>query len=205
MKLNGFDRIAFAYDFLAKVVFGKTIIESQTYFLPEIKEQARVLILGGGSGWLLVELLRTKPNCEVWYIEASEKMIALSMQKNKHADGVHFIHGTELDIPGAIQFDAVITNFYLDLLTDDQLKGVVERIQSSLNARALWIATDFIDGHKLWQRMLLSIMYWFFRITCRIKTHQLPNWTQLLEQAGMREITSRTFYGDFIKTVKLQR
>jgi ubiquinone/menaquinone biosynthesis C-methylase UbiE len=184
------------------MVFGKSIIESQQFFLGEIQEHARVLILGGGSGWLLSELLRIKPNCEVWYIDASEKMIALSRQKNPE-HRVHFIHGTELDIPVAIRFDAVITNFYLDLFTNDQLKKAVERIQSSLNAGALWIVTDFVDG-KWWQRMMLGVMYWFFRILCQIESQRLPEWSELMENAGIKEMESKFFYGDFIKTARFQ-
>src|SRR5258708_1136346 len=95
---------------------------AQQYFLGNIREHAKVLILGGGSGWLLANLLRLRQNCEVWYIDASEKMIALSRQKNKPEYRVHFIHGTELDIPLTIQFDVVITNFYFDLFTNHQLK-----------------------------------------------------------------------------------
>jgi len=200
VKLNGFDRIAWVYDFLSKLAFGKSIIDSQKYFLGNIRDHSKILILGGGSGWLLAELLKIKPDCEVWYIDASEKMISLSKRKIK-IGYVHFIHGTELDIPVGNQFDVVITNFYLDLFTNHQLKEVIEKIQSSLNARALWITTDFVDGKKWWQRMMLRLMYRFFRIACNIESFQLPEWSRLIENAGMKEIESKFFYKGFIKTV----
>jgi|SRR5579872_307433 len=204
MKLNGFDRIAGVYDFLAGLVFGKSIRESQIFFLGEIPERAKVLILGGGSGWLLAALLKIKPKCEVWYIDASEEMIALSRQKNRPGTMVHFIHGTELNIPEAIRYDAVITNFYFDLFTDHQLKDVVEKIQLSINSKTIWIASDFVDGKKWWQGMLLQVMYFFFRVTCEIDSRRLPEWHNSMEKAGMKEIESKFFYGDFIKTVRFQ-
>jgi len=131
-------------------------------------------------------------------------MIALSRQKSNPEYRIHFIHGTEQDIPPTIQFDAVITNFYLDLFTNHQLKEVVEKIRFSLNAGALWIATDFVDGNKWWQRMMLGVMYWFFRILCQIESQQLPEWSKSLEHAGMKEVASNFFFGGFIKTVRLR-
>ncbi len=204
MKLKGFDRIAVIYDFLAKLVFGKSITESQKLFLNKIEDGSKVLMLGGGTGWLLAELLKVKPNCELWYIDASEKMISLSKSKVEPTQEVNFIHGTENDIPLSIKHDAVITNFYLDLFTNLQLENIMTKIQSSLKPGAIWIVTDFVDNKKWWQTVMLKTMYWFFRITCNIESQQLPEWNKSVEKAGMKEIDSETFYRDFIKTALYQ-
>lgn len=204
MKFNDFDRIAFVYDFLARFFFGKSIINSQKYFLDKTEDGSKVLILGGGSGWLLAELLKQKPNCEVWYIDASEKMISLSKSKIETGYVVHFIHGIERDIPLSIKYDVVITNFYLDLFTDQQLADVIIEIQSSLKPGAHWIATDFVNDKKWWQRMMLKTMYWFFRITCHLESQQLPEWNKSMEKARIKEIESKTFYKGFIKTALFQ-
>ena len=200
MKSNDFNRIAFIYDFLAKLIFGKAIAESQKYFLNIIPDCSKVLILGGGSGWFLVELLKVKPNCKVWYIDASGKMISLSKNKIESRHSVHFIHGTEQDTPASTNYDVVITNFYLDLFTDHQLVGVINKIRSLLKPGAHWIVTDFIENEKWWQRMMLKVMYWFFRITCNIESQQLPEWNKSAANAGLKEINSKTFYRGFIKT-----
>lgn len=204
MSLNDFDSIAFIYDFLAKLVFGRSMRESQQYFLTEIRKRSKVLILGGGSGWLLEALLNQKPDCEVWYIEASAKMISLSKSKVRTDQAVHFIHGTEQDIPVSIEYDAVITNFYFDLFSDHELEDIVIKIQSSMRPGSLWIITDFVDNKKWWQGMMLKTMYWFFRITCNLQSQQLPDWKVSLDKAGVREIASKTFYSGFIKTVLSQ-
>src|SRR5579872_6146211 len=120
MPLNEFDGISTIYDQLSQLVFGENLVESQKTFLKKIPNQSTILILGGGTGWILVELLKAQPNCEVWYIEASQKMISLSKEKTKSDNRVHFIHGTEDQIPD-VKFDVVITNFYLDLFDDDSI------------------------------------------------------------------------------------
>ncbi len=205
MVLNGFDKIAFIYDFLERLIFGKSIIESQKYFLNKIPDQSSVLILGGGSGWLLAELLKIKPNCEVFYIEASSKMIALSKKKIHDKQLVHFIHGSEEDIPASVQFDVVITNFYFDMFTDCSLVGVLNKIRSSLRIESLWIATDFVNGKKWWQEMMLTTMYWFFRTTCNIESQQLPEWNKIVGKTGVVKIGSKFFYKDFIEIALYQR
>ena len=204
MKLNGFDRIAFIYDFLAKLVFGKSIKESQQHFLNKIEDSSKVLILGGGTGWLLAELLKVKPNCEIWYIDASQRMIALSKSKIDPKLAVHFIHGTERDIPSFIKCDVLITNFYFDLFTYDQLKNNITRLQSSTRPGGRWIVTDFVNNEKWWQVIMLKAMYWFFRIACNIESQRLPEWSNLLEKAGVKEIDSKPFCRGFIKAALYQ-
>lgn len=198
MKLNDFDRLAFVYDGLAKLIFGKSITESQKYFLKNIPDQSKILILGGGTGEVLTELLTVK-NVLICYIEASEKMIMMAKMKSGNDKRIQFIHGTENDIPSNEQFDAVITNFYLDLFSDDSLKIVLRKIKKSITTRAQWIATDFINN-TWWQSAMLKLMYGFFRMTCNIEARKLPEWRKGLQNVGAKEIDSRNYYGNFIQT-----
>jgi tRNA (cmo5U34)-methyltransferase len=203
VTLNGFDRIAFIYDFLARIVFGQSIVDSQRYFLNKIQNGSKILILGGGTGWLLADLMKLKPDCKVWYIEASEKMIALARNKVGSSHSIHFIHGTEESIP-EIKFEVVITNFYLDLFSNRQLEHLVKNLQSVLKTSSSWIVTDFVNDKKWWQPVILRIMYFFFRITCGLKIKQLPEWDQLIARKGTKEVESKSFYRGFIKTVLYQ-
>jgi tRNA (cmo5U34)-methyltransferase len=200
MSLNGFDRIAWIYDWLASVVFGASIKKSQIHFINHIPEHANVLILGGGTGWILPEILSVRPDCKIVYIEASEKMILLSKKRTTNYSHIHFIHGTELDIPVSMQFDAVITNFYLDLFPPDKLSEVIRKILSSMKREGIWIVTDFVNVSK-WQGLLLKIMYYFFSVTTNIEAKHLPGYTKAIEQSGLRAIDSRKFYSGFIKTM----
>jgi len=204
VTLNRFDSIAFMYDFLAKFVFGRSITDSQKFFLNKIEDSSKVLILGGGTGWLLADLLKMKPNCEVWYIEASAKMIDLAKAKTGIKYPVHFIHGTEQDIPATAQFDVVITNFYFDMFTGDSLPQVINKIKTSVKPGALWIVTDFIDNNRWWQKFLLQTMYAFFRITCSLEMHRLPDWRRSIREIGVIKSESRFFYKGFIETALYQ-
>ena len=205
MQPGGFDRIATVYDRLARLVFGDAIQKAQEYFLNDIPLESKVLILGGGTGAFLAKLLEWQPTCEVWYIEASEKMLKLSEEKANHSDRVYFIHGTENSIPSEIQFDVVITNFYLDLFSDELLDSVLEKIQKVCKPDTVWLVTDFIYGKKWWQFVLLKIMYFFFQITCGIETTRLPNWNQGLLRRSLIKKKSELFFGKFIEATVYYR
>ena len=76
--MNNFDSVAGYYDKLSILVFGTAMRRAQTAHLHDIPLGRNVLILGGGTGWLLSELSAVNPTCKVWYIDASSKMISLS-------------------------------------------------------------------------------------------------------------------------------
>ena len=204
--LNSFDRIAGFYDALARIVFSKHIIDSQRHFLDKINDEGNVLILGGGTGWLLAELLSRKPHCEVWYVEASQRMIALSEEKIAGGKrNVHFIHGTEQSIPPGVLFDGVITNFYLDLFSNESLIKVLSKIKMTMKENACWLVTDFVHRDKWWQSTLLWIMYRFFRTMSSIEARKLPGWEQLTYEAGLITAQEKIFFGGFIKSAVMSK
>ena len=196
---NGFDWLAPIYDPLARVIYGKSIVRAQTCFLDSVSPFSKVLIIGGGTGWLLAELLQDRPECEVWYIESSVNMLSMAKKKNKNSSRVHFILGTEKDIP-ACGFDMVITHFFLDLFSPLTLQSVVQRISRSFKPTTLWLVADFVNQGKWWQRFLLKTMYSFFRRTCQIEAGTLPPWGSILVQSGLTRVDRRLFYGGFIES-----
>ena len=129
-NLNGFDAITPVYDWLARFVFGKSIRNAQLKFLNKIPGGSNILILGGGTGWLLSKLLEVNPTCTVWYIEASQKMLKRA-QKEVHVPpttSVYYIHGTEEDIPLGMKYNVVIANFFFDLFSPSSLQTLIRDI-----------------------------------------------------------------------------
>ena len=199
-ELNRFDRIAPYYEGLKRLVFGKAIHEAEICFLDFIKPGSNVLIWGGGSGEMLRVLLNIKYDCKVWYVEASETMIELATKSaGAHASRVVFVHGTQRSAPRDFKFDAVITNFFLDLFPEEKIAGICDMHTKVLAPDGMWIITEFVDRRRWWQRLLLSVMYRFFRTACTIEADRLPAWEQIVGAHGFNEKHVRIFYGAFIK------
>lgn len=202
MKRGGgnFDSVASFYDRLSKLVFGNTLLEAQCHFLNTIPPNSTVLILGGGSGELLQRLLDAQPLCRVYYVDASAKMISLTQKRVGDVTNVTFIRGTENDIPAAVRVDVVITNFYLDLFSELTLQRVVEKIKSHLKPEGIWLATDFVKTSRIADKLLLKLMYIFFRVTSGIEASRLPEWEKEMRKYFM-ETASKYFRGEFVRSV----
>jgi tRNA (cmo5U34)-methyltransferase len=203
--LNGFDRIAIIYDLLNRMVFGSAVRRAQAHYLSHIPARSHLLILGGGSGWLLAKITAAIPDAEIWYIDASQKMIGLSIKRTNAASRVHFIHGTEEDIPASISFDVIITPFFLDLFEEETLHRLIHRISRSLRGGGIWLAADFVNNHTWWQRLLLKVMYSVIHRMCRIEARKLPGWQSCLQKNGFIKMKSKFFFAGFIESTVFHR
>ena len=107
-----YNNSAWFYDLLARLVYGKALINAQVYLLEHIPENARVLIVGGGTGWILEELVRIHPSgLTITYVEIAPAMMALSKKRNCGNNQVIFINEAieNTDLP--VGFDVVLTPF----------------------------------------------------------------------------------------------
>lgn len=200
-RLNGFDRLSRYYDTLTSIVFRGRLHDAQRFYLKEIPHDATVLMIGGGTGWLLKELLDLNPGCHIHYIDASAAMVTMAKKKidQKHSHRVVFVTGTEDSIPRHLTFDVVVTHFFLDLFSRTKLPNVIQKLNKSLRKNGLWIVSDFVNKNW-WQKIMLAVMYTFFRITCGIDARFLPDWTNELERQGLKEWYRTHFFGSFIKS-----
>jgi tRNA (cmo5U34)-methyltransferase len=199
--MNNFDSVAPFYDRLSSLVFGRSMQRAQSLYLSAVGPGAKVLVLGGGTGWLLDELIAKNPTCQLWYIEASPKMLQLTRDRIKGAaNTIVYILGTEDSIPKDVIFDVVISHFYLDLFSPDTCRKVIGNIRSSMRQKSLWLVADFMNT-TWWQGVMLFAMYKFFDVMrCGIEARRIPDWMRLLEENGFMEIKYQSFYGKFIRS-----
>lgn len=194
MKLNGFNAIAPYYDQLASFIFGKSIANAQTHFLKLVPANAKVLVLGGGTGWWLKHLQQDNPHCEIWFIDASSEMLSGAVKNS--VGTLTPIHGTDENIP-SIQFDVVITYFFLDMFEGEEIKRVISRIKAALKPEGIWLISDFVNT-KFWHRIVLLLMYRFFKFTCGIHSSKLVDWEKNVEDMKLTCADQVFFYGKFI-------
>ena len=196
MSKNSFDSIAPWYDALAKLVFGKSIKASQVYYLQELPTKGRILIIGGGTGWILKEVLKVRPELEIDYVEASQKMIDLA-RKNESSHRVNYILTRELAIP-ELEYDAIITNFFLDVFDKDNLITVMSKLRGHLKRGGVWLCTDFKNTEKVYHKVLLKVMHLFFRRVSNLEARELQDFERQFETLSLERVGSNSFYGGMI-------
>jgi tRNA (cmo5U34)-methyltransferase len=216
MKIHrsvNFDGIAPVYDTLA-TLFGGNIKKAQQHYLCLIPAHARILIVGGGTGWILTDLLSVKKKIQhITYVEASATMLDLSKDKlikykalhpDRNFPSIEWINGTENNLPQDEVYDVIITNFFLDLFDEAALLKVMKKLSPSLHSEGIWLFSDFNISEKpfegWWQRLLIRSMYLFFKITCHLHTTKLPDFEQAFHQLGFKKTHMRSFFGQMIVT-----
>jgi tRNA (cmo5U34)-methyltransferase len=198
-----FDGIGPFYDFLASVAFMGRIRKSQRYFLKRLPPAKSVLVLGGGSGWILEDIVRDIKPITICYVEASAWMLQKARSRQV-ASEVTYIHGTENEVPGDQPFDLVITNFFLDMFDENGVSSVAERVHDHLSTNGVWMVTDF-TCRNTFHRALLYIMYRFFSITTGLQQRSLSAWYNTVSGSGFRCTQEASFFGGFIRACVFKR
>ena len=193
---RGFDTIAFAYDRLTRIVFGKAIAKSQLHFLNRLETCNDILVLGGGTGWWMNDFLQTNSGARITFIDASQKMIGIAASRLNSKNRVEFIHGTHNKISHK-KYDAVVLFYFLDLFSNEELPEVIITIRSRIKTQGLWLVSDFVN-HQPWHDSLLKIMYRFFKLVAGLSTQSLPEWQVHLRNQGLTQAEHITFYKGFI-------
>ena len=181
-------------------------MQAQVYLLNFIPEQANVLIVGGGTGWVLDELTKLHPSgLAIIYVEISENMMALSQKRNTGGNKVVFINDAieKVDLPN--DFTIVLTPFLLDNFTDENLDKIFRSINRTLRPGGIWLNASFQLTGKWWQWILLKSMFVFFKMICGIEASKLPDITTRFDTNGYALINQEGFFGDFMRAAAYKK
>jgi SAM-dependent methyltransferase len=191
-----FDHIARPYRWLEYLTLGKTLEDCRTHYLPQLQDRRHALILGDGDGRFLAQLLKKNPELHADAVDTSSTMLQLLRQHCKAAtsDATTRLHthlANALTVPLEDSYDLVVTHFFLDCLTQPELKTLITRITSTLTPGALWLLSDFripASPMRLPARFLVRSLYLAFRLLTGLRTTQLPDYASSLTQAGLTRV-----------------
>ena len=188
-----FGPVAFVYDALAGLAFGGALRRAQRATLAAGLPPGpapRVLVLGGGAGWVLSEIWRQRPRAQVLYLEVSAAMLARTRARLRRSPpppgaAVELRQGTEASLRPGEGFDVIITFFVLDCFSAAALPGALARLQAARRPGAPWLVADFRPARRGWRRGLLWLMYRFFSLTVGLHNQQMPPWPAELATLGL--------------------
>ena len=194
---SGFNFLAPFYDLFSGLVFGRSLVRSQTHFLPELKKVSSVLIVGGGTGKLLIACLENKNGNEYTYVDISDKMIAKTksrlrkyIQNHSLNEKIEFINASYAEIPSTKKFDLIITPYVLDCFSEDELSKAIPMLDQRLLPNGNWLFIDFNIPPKGFMRrssqFMVSTLYFFFHIICGLGIKRLPNFQSHFERLNFK-------------------
>ncbi len=204
---SGFDRLPF-YDVLASVGMLGAIHRSQVALLPRIGTVQRALVLGGGTGRFLAELLAAQPACRAVSIDLSPAMTSRTvrrLQRRGLAERAELRVGSLEQIAADETFDLVATHCFLDLFDEAGLGVVVERLAAALAPGGRWMFSDFDDQGAPSRHLFVQVLYAFFRVTSRIDAAHLPHFDAAFTRAGLRAIAESSHAAGLLRALVLQK
>lgn len=207
-----FDRVARGYQLLERLAFGRTLHRARTAHLAALGNCRRILVIGEGDGRLLADLVNVAPAATILCVDSSAAMLQLARDRLPAAalPRVSFRQADARTLtPGHDEWDAVITLFVLDCLTDGDVRELVPRLAAGLTGGGHWLWADFAvppGGWRRWQaRIWLGVLYPFFRWTTGLQARHLPPAEQTIESAGLRPVATTTFQAGLVRSVRFVR
>lgn len=201
---NNYDKIARYYDMLSRLVFLRSQVKAQTGQLQHIPANSRILIAGGGTGWILEEITKIHPKgLSITYVEISLNMLSLSRKRDTGGNTVSFVHASIEEFSPDGSYDVILTAFLFDNFSASGIEIVFNQLDNALVENGLWLFSDFQyeEGKgKKWQLFLLKTMYLFFRNIAQIEARSLLQTAHYFKAAGYRSIVESYYYGRFIKS-----
>lgn len=193
-----FDRLAGIYRWMEMLSFGPWLGRCRSAFLDEMRTPRRALVLGDGDGRFTARLLRENSKVLLEAVDNSPAMLA-ALVRRTGKDGIR-VKATLADLrawspdpamgEGGRRYDLVVTHFFLDCLTTDEIEGLVSRVRPYLAAEAKWVVSEFgiPEGwFGRWvARPLVGLLYWAFGWMTGLKVRRLPDHVSALEKAGFR-------------------
>jgi hypothetical protein len=206
-----FDRLARPYRALERLAFGRSLERARFCFLDRLSTCAHILVLGEGDGRCLERLSRIAPAARIHCVDASRAMLARAEVRLPDAARARVVF-EQADVLSKsfapARYDAVVTLFFLDCFTAEQVAAIVARVTPALSAGSLWLFADFaMPAGRLasWRATLwLKMLYLFFRWQTGLAARSLPPSEPLIRAQGFQCREEQDFDRGFVRSAVYQ-
>lgn len=189
-----FDLLAVPYGWMETILAGKKLHRCRIAHLDKLPPCENALLAGEGHGRFLVELRKSQPSTRISCVDSSAGMLDVARTRLRRsglpADRVAFLQHDLLDWnPPAATFDLIVTHFFLDCFTAEQLSELIARLARAARPGAVWLVTDFQIPppgtlRSIRARIIHWLMYRFFRLTTHLSADSLSPPGSFLKQNG---------------------
>ena len=187
-----FNRLANLYRWMEWFSFGPMLSWSRTAFLPEAAACRHALVLGDGDGRFTARLLAANPDLTGDAVDASNSMLgALIRRAGPNSIRVR-THTADIRTwqpdPGNPPYDLIVTHFFLDCLTTDEIQSLASTLRPAIAPSAIWILSDFAIPSNLLGRLAaklaVSSLYLAFACLTGLTVRTLPDHSTALRNSG---------------------
>jgi tRNA (cmo5U34)-methyltransferase len=207
---KGFDLLSPFYDASVRLFFGRSLWKAQSYFLSQLPRAKHTLIIGGGTGKILEEMMHIDISDAYCYADISAQMIRLtelriSKRSPESLSPVTFITGTVDDVPSSFSFDLIVTPYLLDMIPHSELLTEMKKMDRLLSDNGKWLFTDF--NYPKEKKVMSSIsklvvkaLYVPFMLFAGIRNSSLPDFSSAFSSLGYKAEKEKYLLGGMLVT-----
>jgi tRNA (cmo5U34)-methyltransferase len=202
-----FNFVSSFYDLFSRLVFGDKLLLAQREFLPTIKAGASILFLGGGTGKVLNTLLEQTSNTQIDFIEPSAGMLKRAKKNldEKFSGRVNFINGDQNSVSPGKEYDVALVFFVYDLFREEEALRFTGKIHGALKSGGELLFTDFFPPVGRKQKIILALMYFFFRLLAKISARALPDYQKVIAPSCFHLHDEKLFMSGFVKSRRYRK
>lgn len=199
-----FNRIARFYRWLEYLSFGPILERCRFHRLPELADARQALVLGDGDGRFLARLLQSNPQLCADAVDLSSAMLQLLSARAAKCgalDRVTLHCADAREFTPTASYDLVVTHFFLDCFTMDELHTLAGRIRSQVTPGARWVVSEFAipsGAASLPARLLVWTLYVAFGVLTGLEVRRLPAYPAALRGAGLSLRERRSWLGGLL-------
>lgn len=195
-----YNNIAWHYDRLSNLIFGKKQELAKMKNLHLIPDKAKVLVVGGGTGTILEHLANQGKNIQVDFIDISPKMIKLA--KGRKVDNLNVSYWCEsIEEFELINYDVVITNFFFDQYNESKTLYLLGIIRGKLKKEGLLLFSDFQNPKDLKNKIVHRLMKLYFYLSINLGVNKYPDYLKAFSKVGFKRVSSGKIADNIINYV----
>ena len=162
MTTPNFNRLARIYRWMEFFSFGPWLMRCRCAFLNECLTSRYALALGDGDGRFTARLLRENPAILIDAVDTSPAMLkALSSRAKTHAARIRtFQSDARSWLPANLPYDLIITHFFLDCFSTDEVKALASTLGNAVSPGCLWIISEFAIPEDRFGRLVAQPVVW---------------------------------------------
>jgi len=215
-----FNRLAGLYRWMELVCFGPWLWWCRCVYLADLHSCRQALVLGEGDGRFTARLLRANSSIRIDAVDASSAMLqALARRAAPHAaahlgtprlrthcaDARNWIPGSLQGIfPTSEPYDLVVTHFFLDCLTTEEVQALAAKLHRVVSPSALWLVSEFAIPRgwfgRFVARPIVSGLYWAFSQLTGLAVRRLPGYDSALAASGFTLVKHRSWLGGLLRS-----
>jgi ubiquinone/menaquinone biosynthesis C-methylase UbiE len=192
-----FDRLARVYRWMEMFTFGPWLERCRFAFLSEMAGCGRAAVLGDGDGRFTARLLGANSIVRIDAVDASREMLReLLKRAGPDAERVHVHQSDALEwLPANAPYDLVVTHFFLDCFTEDEVRALAGKLRRALSPEALWVVSEFAIPEGAFGRWVARPVIWLlysaFGVLTGLQVRKLPDHAAALSAVGFSCVRRR--------------